>query len=55
MPKFKIRLNRAGEWYWVFIAANGEAMAVSESYTSRYDARRSAERMKALVPISTIE
>ncbi|MBU2575959.1 DUF1508 domain-containing protein [Patescibacteria group bacterium] len=48
MDKFDIYLDRAGEYRWRLVASNGEIVAVSESYTTKYSAKRSAERVKEI-------
>ncbi len=48
MPKFEVYLDRAGEYRWRLKAANGEIVAVSEGYTTRYGAKRSALRVKEI-------
>ena len=54
MVKFQIFKDRAGEYRWRLIAGNGQIVAASEGYTTKYNARRSAETVKALAPIAII-
>lgn len=43
-------MDRAGQYRWRLIAGNGEIVAVSEAYATRYNAKRSAELIKAIAP-----
>jgi len=54
MPYFKVFLDSAREWRWTLHAANGEAVAVSEGYTSHASALRSIEMVKRIVPVAMI-
>ena len=54
MPKFEIYLDRAGGHRWRLKAANGEIVAVSESYTTRSAAKQSALRVKELAYQATL-
>ena len=45
MPYFKVYRDRADEYRWQLVAANGEIMAVSEGYTSKQNAMYSASRL----------
>lgn len=53
-PYFKIFQDRAGEWRWTLISGNGEPIATSEGYTTRYSAERSAARVKEIAAIAVI-
>ena len=55
MAKFEIYLDIAGQYRWRLIAGNGEIVAASEAYVSRYNAIRSAARVKELAAHATIE
>lgn len=46
MSKFEIYTDKAGGERWRLKASNGEIVAVSESYTSRYAAKQSAQKVK---------
>lgn len=48
MPKIQIFVDRAGQYRWRLVAANGEIVAVSEAYTTKQNAIRSARLVKAL-------
>lgn len=48
MAKFEVLPNRSGQYYWRLKADNGEIVAVSESYASKYNARRGAELVQSL-------
>lgn len=50
LPKFQVYMDRAGQYRWRLIAGNGEIVAVSEAYATRYNAKRSAELIKAIAP-----
>ena len=50
LPKFQVYMDRVGQYRWRLIARNGEIVAVSEDYISRYNAKRSAELIKAIAP-----
>lgn len=43
MLKFKVKEADNGEFYVVFTGANGEPWYVSETYTRKADAKRSAD------------
>ncbi|MCG2701494.1 MAG: YegP family protein [Candidatus Falkowbacteria bacterium] len=47
-------MDRAGQYRWRLKARNGEIVAVSEAYTTRYNAKRSAELVKTLAPYASI-
>lgn len=53
-PYFKIFQDRAGGWRWTLIAGNGEPVATSEGYTTKYSAERSAARVKEIAAIAVI-
>lgn len=46
--KFVIYRDCAGEYRWHLKAGNGEIVATSEGYTTKYSAIRSAERVKQI-------
>ena len=54
MTYFKVFQDRAMQWRWRLIAGNGEIVASSEAYTTRYSAKRSAERVKALAAYALV-
>lgn len=54
MSNFQIYQDRGGQYRWRLKASNGEIVAVSEAYTTLYNAKRSAELIKRLAPISII-
>ena len=46
-PCYKQRKDNRGEWYWIYYARNGEAIArSSESYKNRSDCCHSIELVK---------
>jgi len=54
MKKFQIFKDRVGEYRWRLIARNGQIVAASEGYATKYNARRSAETLKASTIRATI-
>ncbi len=52
--QFRIYRDVAGQYRWRLVAGNGEKVAVSEAYTTKSDAIRSAERVKALAMLAEI-
>lgn len=54
MAKFVIYRDRSGYYRWRLVAANGEIVAVSESYSTKYGAIQSARRVKYLAAIAQI-
>jgi uncharacterized protein YegP (UPF0339 family) len=54
MAKFVIYQDRALQWRWRLIAGNGEIVASSEAYASRYNAQRSAQRVKVIAATAVI-
>lgn len=55
MAKFVIYLDRANYWRWRLVAGNGEKVAASEAYVSHGNAKHSAERVKEIAHLATIE
>lgn len=51
---FNIFQDRAGEWRWTLIAGNGEPVATSEGYTTKYSAERSAARVREIAASALI-
>jgi len=47
-------MDRAGQYRWRLKAGNGEIVAVSEGYTTQYNAKRSAELVKTIAPTAGI-
>lgn len=54
MAKFQIYADRNGHYRWRLIAGNGEIVAVSEGYTTRFSALRSVQRVKVLAPVALV-
>jgi uncharacterized protein YegP (UPF0339 family) len=54
MPKFVIFKDVAGEYRWRLVAGNGEIVAASEGYTSRFSAERSARRVKEIAGLAVV-
>lgn len=55
MTRFQIYRDRAGEYRWRLQASNNETVAVSEGYTSKQSAIRSAQMVKIWASSATIE
>jgi uncharacterized protein YegP (UPF0339 family) len=55
MAIFKIKPDVRSQYYWTLVAGNGETVAVSESYTTKYSAIRSAERVRDIAHEATIK
>ena len=54
MSTFEVYTDRAGEHRWRLKASNGEIVATSEGYTTRYSAKQSAQKVKEWASHSTI-
>ena len=54
MVKFEIYYSQANDYRWRLKAANGEIVAVSQGYSEKSSAIRSANSIKQLAPIATI-
>lgn len=54
MTFIEVYTDRAGEHRWRLKAGNGEIVAVSEGYTTRYGAKKSAESVKRWADLATI-
>lgn len=54
MVKFEVYQSRDDQYRWRLKASNGEVVAVSEGYTTKYNALRSAERVKVLAHQSVL-
>lgn len=54
MAKFEVYLSRDNQYRWRLKAANGEIVAVSEGYVTKYGAKNSAERVKELASLASI-
>lgn len=48
MTKFVIYRDIAGQYRWRLVAGNGEKVAASEAYTTKYGAINSANRVKQI-------
>lgn len=55
MSRFQVYLSKDGQYRWRLKAANGEIIATSEGYTTKYSARTSCGRVKELAPFAPIE
>ncbi len=55
MAKFQVYKDVSGQYRWRLVAGNGEIVAVSEAYTTKYNAKHSAERVKELAQIAFIQ
>jgi uncharacterized protein YegP (UPF0339 family) len=54
MGKLEVYEDVRGEHRWRLKAANGEIVATSEGYTTRYSAKQSAEKVKIWAGSATI-
>lgn len=54
MKRFEIYLSKDGQYRWRLVAANNEIVAVSEGYTTKYNTKRSAERVREIAPAAII-
>lgn len=54
MNVFEIFKDSRGEYRWRLKARNGEIVASSEGYTTKYSAQRSAQRVKEIAHNATI-
>ena len=55
MAKFEVYYSKAQDYRWRLKAGNGEIVSVSEGYSTKSSAIRSAQRVKELAPIASIE
>lgn len=55
MAKFEVYYSKAHDYRWRLKAGNGEIVAVGEGYTVKSSAIRSAQLVKELAPIASIE
>jgi uncharacterized protein YegP (UPF0339 family) len=53
-PKFEVYLSVDNNYRWRLKAGNGEIIATSEGYITKYGAITSANNVKLLAPIATI-
>jgi uncharacterized protein YegP (UPF0339 family) len=54
-PTFQVFEDRADEWRWRLVAANGETIADGgEGYASKRNAREAAERVRASAPAADV-
>lgn len=54
-PKFEVFKAVNSTWYWRLVGANGEKMALSESYIFRSTAEQGAKNAKAAAALAEIE
>ncbi len=54
MSKLEVYTDKAGQHRWRLKASNGEIVAVSEGYTTRYAAKQSAQKVKDWASYATI-
>ena len=54
MPIIEVYTDRIGGHRWRLKAGNGEIVAISEGYSTRYNAKRSAESVKLWADLATI-
>ena len=54
LPEFQVFRDRAGEFRWNLVAANGEVVCVSEGYTTRNGAWQGARRIREIASAAYI-
>lgn len=54
MTKFVIYRDIAGQYRWRLLAGNDEIVAISEAYATKYNAERSANRVKQLAYMAIV-
>ena len=54
MTKFVVYRDVAGQYRWRLVAGNGEIVAISEAYTTKYSAIHSANRVKQIASIAIV-
>lgn len=54
MTRFQIFRDEVGEYRWRLVSGNNEIVAVSEGYTSKQSAIRSAQNVKFCASSATI-
>ena len=54
MAKFEVYQSRDDNYRWRLKAGNGEIVAISEGYTTKYSAKRSAMQVQELAPTAVI-
>lgn len=55
MARIQVYRDRAGEYRWRLVAGNNEIVAVSEGYTLKQGATRSAQNVKYWASSATIQ
>ena len=55
MARFEIHKTKKLQYYFVLIAANGEVIAVSESYTQKHNCIKSIQVVQALAAQAEIK
>lgn len=53
--KFKIFQNRKGQWYFRYVASNGEKLFVSEGYHNKGDMLDTIDLIKNTAPTAPVE
>lgn len=54
MTKFVVYRDIAGQYRWRLVAGNGEIVAASEAYTTKYNALHSANRVKQIAFLAIV-
>jgi len=54
MAKFEVYQSKDLQYRWRLKASNGEIIAVSEGYTTKYSAKSSCQTVKELAPYASI-
>ncbi|MDR4308270.1 DUF1508 domain-containing protein [Chelatococcus sambhunathii] len=55
MAKFKIKKSSNGQYFWVFVADNGEPICTSETYTRKESALNSIRVVKEKAAGAAVE
>lgn len=45
--KIKLKKSVNGQYYWILVAANGEKLAMSETYTTKQACKETAEKVSS--------
>lgn len=55
LPRYEIHDSTDGQWFWILVAANHEVICMSETFTTKSNARRAVKRARALSRIALIK
>ena len=54
MGKFKLWIDKKGEWRWNLVARNGQVIAVSEGYSSKAAAKGGIRSVRVNAPFARV-